>query len=233
MLYGLRRHPERLDRHPGVKAELTALGFSWNVPKKGPKGPRRKKYVAPQVSKPSSRGVLNVTDGSGGEGGVVRRGQSDGGEEEVVGSLSIDDDIRDRSEDEGLDLDLYKAESDAMFLCSSRRGKNHNRPFEPEGMVGEGMTATMRKRLEENLMARKQQHQRRLRKAVALGAASRGDGELEGHGGGVNGEEGTWRNTPSPPQEEEAYTSSPMGGGRRKGSNREKKRDNVAEPAAV
>lgn len=46
MLYGLRRRPERLDRHPEVRAELTALGFSWEVPRKGSRGPRRRKSLA-------------------------------------------------------------------------------------------------------------------------------------------------------------------------------------------
>lgn len=46
MLYGIRRRPERLDRHPGVRAELNALGFSWEVPKKGPRGPRKRKLLA-------------------------------------------------------------------------------------------------------------------------------------------------------------------------------------------
>lgn len=45
ILYGLRRHPERLDRYPDVKAELTSLGFSWDVPKRGPKGPRRRRRL--------------------------------------------------------------------------------------------------------------------------------------------------------------------------------------------
>ncbi|CBJ27332.1 conserved unknown protein [Ectocarpus siliculosus] len=35
MLYGLRRNPERLNRHPEIRAEITALGFSWKVPKRG------------------------------------------------------------------------------------------------------------------------------------------------------------------------------------------------------
>ncbi|CAB1118827.1 unnamed protein product [Ectocarpus sp. CCAP 1310/34] len=35
MLYGLRRNPDRLNRHPEIRAEITALGFSWKVPKRG------------------------------------------------------------------------------------------------------------------------------------------------------------------------------------------------------
>lgn len=50
MLYGIRRRPERLDRHPGIRAELTALGFSWEVPKKGPRGPRKRKLFAAAAS---------------------------------------------------------------------------------------------------------------------------------------------------------------------------------------
>lgn len=253
MLYGLRRHPDRLDRHPGVKAELTALGFSWNVPKKGPKGPRRKKKGLPQVLKPSlTAGVSSVADGER-EGEVMRREENDGVEQEVVEFLSRDhggeddtenedlDEVEflssdrggeDITENEDLDLDLVEAESDSIF-SSSRREKSY-RPFELEGMMGAGMTESMRIRLEENLMARKQQHQRRLRKAVALGVANGGDAELERHREGINnGEEGIWGDVFTLPEEEGALTSSPLGRGRRKVPSRPHERDSVAAPASV
>ena len=63
MLYGLRRRPERLDRHPSVRAELTALGFSWEVPKKGPRGPRKRK-----IAGTSSSNVNDSSDGAAGSG---------------------------------------------------------------------------------------------------------------------------------------------------------------------
>lgn len=59
MLYGIRRRPERLDRHPGVRAELTALGFSWEVPKKGPRGPRKRKPLVATTTVASAGGDVN------------------------------------------------------------------------------------------------------------------------------------------------------------------------------
>lgn len=66
MLYGIRRRPERLDRHPGVRAELTALGFSWEVPKKGPRGPRKKhKELAPDAAACNDCSVRARANGHG------------------------------------------------------------------------------------------------------------------------------------------------------------------------
>eukprot|EP00752_Nemacystus_decipiens_P004819 g4386.t1 len=80
MLYGLRRRPERLDRHPEVRAELTALGFSWEVPRKGSRGPRKRQAStssAAPTAAPSGRaaagvdGRMVVVAGGGGGSGVV------------------------------------------------------------------------------------------------------------------------------------------------------------------
>lgn len=73
MLYGLRRRPERLDRHPEVRAELTALGFSWEVPRKGSRGPHKRKALAssttPAVAPSVAQGIgaaaaLGIEDGA-------------------------------------------------------------------------------------------------------------------------------------------------------------------------
>eukprot|EP00903_Cladosiphon_okamuranus_P017703 g16302.t1 len=80
MLYGLRRRPERLDRHPEVRAEITALGFSWEVPRKGSRGPRKRKAVVSSatptgaVAGVASDGVVAAADGRGGAGGGVVTG---------------------------------------------------------------------------------------------------------------------------------------------------------------
>ncbi|CAM9898051.1 unnamed protein product [Ectocarpus fasciculatus] len=53
MLYGLRRNPERLNRHPEIRAEITALGFSWKVPKRG----RRKSAATASAAAATCTGV--------------------------------------------------------------------------------------------------------------------------------------------------------------------------------
>ncbi|CAM9562759.1 unnamed protein product [Choristocarpus tenellus] len=40
-LYRLRRNPTRLKRYPDIKAKMDALGFQWDMPCKGPKGPHK------------------------------------------------------------------------------------------------------------------------------------------------------------------------------------------------
>ena len=84
MLYGLRRRPERLDRHPEVRAELTALGFSWEVPRKGSRGPRKRKPLASGATLAAATpcgvdGRVVVAGGGGcGDGGIVVVAGADG-----------------------------------------------------------------------------------------------------------------------------------------------------------
>lgn len=198
MLYGLRRHPERLDRYPGVRAELIALGFSWDVPKKGPKGPRRKKFsVDVSVLKPptSTSAALNDDDETNTTSELWRRERVAGSGEKGVGEgmetgllLNGHEVVAETSEAQtlGLDIDADLISHTGGTLGCRENGKGNNKPqpvFELSEMVGEGMTETMRVRLEQHLVARKQQHQRRLRKVVALGATSsepEKSGELKG-----------------------------------------------------
>lgn len=83
MLYGLRRRPERLDRHPSVRAELTALGFSWEVPKKGPRGPRKRKTAADPLSCMSGVGDESTEDSV-----VIVEGFETGAPREMAGNDS-------------------------------------------------------------------------------------------------------------------------------------------------
>lgn len=72
-----------MDRHPEVRAELTALGFSWEVPRKGSRGPRKRKAVA------SSGATLTAAAASRVDSRVVVAGDGDGAGVVVAGGDNV------------------------------------------------------------------------------------------------------------------------------------------------